>query len=222
MQRNTPELLSLQHRHREHLTSCSFTYFLCARKLQIRRLFKSDTASGRSEFKGKRLIIPVHCKRLQGIALCCWGTWLRDSGVFTQKEEAQCRYTTLRNWMLAHYLLYLTVGFWRKLQRKHSGREKTSWLCTQGLRNMTLIETSGKFQLSVGRSLVPLEQTDPIACKSLLSDLPDCFLEQWLRLTCGHLACNFTGVRLPSVTSGVWHVCLFWCFTHELQGQRRG
>ena len=163
-----------------------------------------------------------NCKRLQGIALCCWGTGLQVIGVFTHKEEAQCWYIALWNWMLAHYLLYLTVGFWRKLLRKYSGGEKTLWLCTQGLRNMTLIEKSGKFQSSVGRSLVPLEQTDPTACQSLLGDLPDCFLEQWLRLTCGHLACICTWVRLPSVTSGVRHVWLFSCFTHELQGQRRG
>ena len=38
---------------------------------------------------------------------------------------------------------------------------------------MTLIENSGKFQSSVGRSLVPLEQTDPTVCQSLLDDLPD-------------------------------------------------
>jgi hypothetical protein len=95
MQRNTPELLNLQHHHREHLTSRSSKYFLCARKLQVRRFFKLDTASGRSAFKGKRLIIPVDCKRLQGIALCCWGTWLQDTGIFAQKEKAQCWYTAL-------------------------------------------------------------------------------------------------------------------------------
>lgn len=35
-------------------------------------------------------------------------------------------------------------------------RGKNVMTCKQGMRNMTLIEKSGKFQLSVGRSLVPL------------------------------------------------------------------
>lgn len=35
------------------------------------------------------------------------------------------------------------------------------------MRNMTLIEGSGKFQTSVGRSVVPLEQTEPTVCQYL-------------------------------------------------------
>ena len=175
----------------------------------------------RLKIKDKRLIIPVHCKRMQGIALCYWERVCRIS-VFLRRRK---RHNVGIHPYETEYLL-ITCFIW--LSDFGGNYENIFW---RGNNVMTV--HVGTEEHDVDRKIweIPVIRwtlagptwTDGPhnLFKSLFGDLPDCFLEQWLRLTCGHLACICTWVRLPTVTSGVWHVCLFWCFAHELQGQRR-
>ena len=165
-QRNTPEPLNLEHHHFEKLTSYSAQYFACASKLLIRRYFQLDTAAGSSEFKGKRLIIPVHCERLQGLTLCCWGTWLQDIGFFffsffffTQKDkrhsvgiqryETECLFITCFIW-----LADFGGNSWENIL---AVKKRYDWGIWRSEKSKSLRDSRHPF----ARSLVLLEQSDP-------------------------------------------------------------